>query len=112
VEIKFRNSRDPRDDSRAFEEALLQIVRLYGIMKIVRLSERSASYARYYNYTIVITVRKTMILRNAKYVSQQPPLSCLVSVLIINIMLSVYGVVFIDLVVIRCHKLLRAISKA
>jgi len=51
VEIKFRNSRDPRDDSRAFEEALLQIAHLYGIMEIVRLSERSASYARYYNYT-------------------------------------------------------------
>jgi len=47
-----------------------------------------------------------------KYVSQQLPLSCLVSVPIINIMLSVYGVVFIDLVAIRCHKLLRAVSKA
>jgi len=35
-----------------------------------------------------------------------------VSILIINIMLSVYRVIFIDLVAIPCYKLLRVISRA
>jgi hypothetical protein len=59
-------------------------------------------------------VRKRHGIKKSKveYVSQKPPLSYLVSRLIINIMLSVYRVIFIDLVAIRCHKLLRVTMRS